>query len=212
MYPGRSIERPAMQHRSGAAFTLMEIVIALAIVAVAIPAFLRVVQGAIDAGRMVEFAGREQIGLEGAVNYIEAFLNRIPSEAVFNFQKDTDGTRLILQNVFTTPGEPLRRRDGWNTHLEVRLAPNGSRTLMMRTLPQMLNSTTSPVPVELPLIRELSDVKWRFYLSESNMWADEFPEGARPALIELTLTLMDGLNMPRLVFWVRPRTATEYDN
>jgi prepilin-type N-terminal cleavage/methylation domain-containing protein len=203
---------PVKAHSSRAAFTLMEVVIALAIVAVAIPAFLRVVQGAIDAGRVVEFAGREQLAFEGAVNYIEAFLGRMPSEAVFTFQKDADGTRVIVQNVFSAPGETLRRRDGWNTHLDARLAPNGSKTLLTRALPQMLDSTRSPVPDELPLIRDLGDVRWRFYLSESSAWVDEFPEGTRPALVELNLTSMEGLKMPRLVFWVCPRTATEYDN
>ncbi len=207
----RNPKTPVKANSTRAGFTLVEVVIALAILAVAIPAFLRVVQGAIDAGRVVEFAGREQLAFEGAVNYIESFFASIPSEAVFTFQKDADGTRVIVQNVFSAPGVPLRRRDGWNTHLDARIAPNGSITLLTRSLPQMLDTTRSPVPDELPLMRELRDVMWRFYLSESNAWVEEFPEGARPTLIELNLTSMDGLRMPRLVFWVCPRTATQYD-
>ncbi len=201
--------RRARCHR---AFTLIEVVIALAIVAVTIPAFLRVIQGAVTAGRAVEFAGREQLAFEGSLNYIEAFFARIPSEAGFVFQADDDGTRLIVQNVYSSAGEPLRLRDGWNTQLDVRPAANGTNTLVALTLPQNLNTNREEPPPPLPLMSDLSKVTWRFYVVDIGAWSDALPAGNRPALVELKIVLADGLELPRMVFWVRPQTAALFNS
>jgi prepilin-type N-terminal cleavage/methylation domain-containing protein len=198
--------------RRAKAFTLLEVMIALAIVAVTIPAFLRVVQGSVSAGKSIESAGRQQLALEGAINYIESFLGRLPTDIGFVFQKDGDGSRFIAQNVYCAPGEPMLRRQGWNTQIDVRRAANGTNSVVALCLPQDLNTALGDPPPALTLLNDVETVAWRFYVKEAGSWVEEIPDGVRPAMIELKIALADESILPRMVFWLRPRAAGLYDN
>jgi hypothetical protein len=56
----------------------------------------------------------------------------------------------------------------------------------------------------LRLLPDLREVQWRFYDEAQQDYVDEWPEGARPPLIELNLTLL-GEEVPRkFVFWLPP--------
>jgi len=56
----------------------------------------------------------------------------------------------------------------------------------------------------LRLLPDLRSAQWRFYDEAQQDWVEEWPEGNRPPLVELNLTLL-GEEVPRkFVFWVPP--------
>jgi type II secretory pathway component PulJ len=55
----------------------------------------------------------------------------------------------------------------------------------------------------IPLIENLTDIQWRFLNDKTAKWTDTWINGARPSLVELTLTLAETPARPvRCLFWM----------
>ncbi len=191
-----------------AAFTLVEVVIALSVLAVALPAFFRVVQSAVQVGDVIDDIGRDFRRTEAAELYLRRFLASLPGATSVTQLETEDGPALEFLETYTAPGESVRAISGWSVRLEPRKQLNGLYALTLAA--RGTGSQGEPIePEPLVLARDLETVTWRFFIETTNVWTDTLPLGVRPALIQAVLEA-PGANAIQWEMWVRSRSATGY--
>jgi len=197
---------------SGGGFTLVEIVISMAILALLAGSIYGIVSSTISASQT---AMSEQLTLRRLDSFIrvtrDAFLNLPAQGAVYLQIGHSQGGDAEQQLVIAKPQQifGIPSLAGGSLILAARARSDGTRTMTLLKIPANANDQETKEAMEatgLPLLPRLLKPRWTFKDSDPNSdWKEEFPAGSpRPILVRFQ-TQIDELPDPvEAVFYVPP--------
>jgi len=150
--------------------------------------------------------------LNAFVSLLRRTFHNLPANAVFSGgvrSQDGDGfAEIVLRDAPGVFAWGLGGPSSGTALLSARPRLGGGREISLMLLPGSLGEMERREALQdgkwLRLLPDLREVQWRFYDEAQQDYVDEWPEGARPPLIELNLTLL-GEEVPRkFVFWLPP--------
>jgi type II secretory pathway pseudopilin PulG len=202
------MKRQYQVHRS-LAFTLLEVILSMGILALLAASVYAIVSSSISASRT---AMEQQLSLRRLDSFLRAtrdsFLN-LPistnSSLFLQFGKNSMGKpepQLVLGNPLRAFG--ITSLGGGTLVLASRARSDGTRTITMLTLPprrtdsQLEAAYASP---GIPLLPRARKPTWSFWVNGE--WKEELPEGSpRPNLIRLRMEIEELPDPVEAVFWV----------
>jgi len=198
-------------------FTLFEMVVVVAIFVLLAGGIYATVNAAV---RATATLGEENL----QVQRLNAFVARLrrtfhnpPANAVFSGgvrAQDGDGSaEIVFRDAPGVFAWGLGGPSAGTAILSARPRLGGGRELSILILPGSLGEMERREALRdgkwLRLLPDLREVQWRFYDEAQQDFVDEWPEGNRPPLVELNLTLL-GEEIPRkFMFWLPPVKEVE---
>lgn len=208
--PAGADGRPARHSRGG--FTLLEVILALGVMALLTGAMFTLVQGAMQATAELHHRQNRMQEVNGLVELCGRAFRNLPGEAVFEATMREEEGVYVQELLFLE----APRAFSWGgssqglgmTLLSARPQLGGLLNLSLLWENTETDEAASPLNMDeasrwLVLIADLHKVQWRFYDPRSSTWMDEWKDSAaRPSLVELTLNLAGETEPIRSVFWV----------
>ena len=198
-------------------FTLFEMVVVVAIFVLLAGGIYATVNAAV---RATATLGEENLQIQ-RLNAFVALLRRtfhnLPANAVFSGgvrAQEGDGfAEIVFRDAPGVFAWGLGGPSAGTAILSARPRLGGGRELSILILPGSLGEMERREALRdakwLRLLPDLREVQWRFYDEAQQDFVDEWPEGNRPPLVELNLTLL-GEEIPRkFVFWLPPVKEVE---
>lgn len=216
MSPSRCIVPSGRNRRRRAGFSLMEVLLALALLALLAGGIFAVQRGAISVSAEVAAAQTQTLRMHSFCELLRRTFEQAPGNARV-YLTLTGGQYSGLSDVafvdyplaFTWPGIPA-----------------GSKTVIFRTqraasglgaearllyldeeetqLYEQGRSEGSRAIADVLLMESIRNLTWRFYDDRKQEWELEWPRtnNRRPTFVELRLEFLDGQDPVRLVFWI----------
>ena len=194
------------------AFTLFEMVVVIAIFVLLAGGIYATVNAAVRATATLSEENLQIQRLYAFVSLLRRTFHNLPANAVFSGgvrSQDGDGfAEIVLRDAPGVFAWGLGGPSSGTALLSARPRLGGGREISLMLLPGSLGEMERREALQdgkwLRLLPDLREVQWRFYDEAQQDYVDEWPEGARPPLIELNLTLL-GEEVPRkFVFWLPP--------
>lgn len=201
-----------MMKNTRAAFTLFEMVVVVAIFVLLAGGIYATVNAAVRATATLSEENLQIQRLNAFVSLLRRTFHNLPANAVFSGgvrAKDGDGSaEIVLRDAPGVFAWGLGGPSAGTAMLSARPRLGGGRELSLLILPGSLGEMERREALRdakwLRLLPDLREVQWRFYDEAQQDYVDEWPEGNRPPLVELNLTLL-GEEVPRkFVFWLPP--------
>lgn len=201
------------------AFTIIEVMTAVALISLLVGGLLAIVQAGMVATTELNSAqkrSQEFMGLHALLT--ETFRN-MNSDVVLESRETTeDGAKvqqLVMGHATGTLDYGLDELNSPDIVLTTREQPNGLRTVTLYYLDSEVNEDKkydlSKAVKALDLVPDIKLITWRFYQQQANQWFDGWRSGGpRPDLIEMNITAGEDLEETprRFVFWVPKVTVT----
>jgi len=194
------------------AFTLFEMVVVVAIFVLLAGGIYATVNAAVRATATLSEENLQIQRLNAFVSLLRRTFHNLPANAVFSGgvrAQDGDGlAEIVLRDAPGVFAWGLGGPSSGTAMLSARPRLGGGRELSLLLLPGSLGEVERREALRdakwLRLLPDLREVQWRFYDEAQQDYVDEWPEGNRPPLVELNLTLL-GEEVPRkFVFWLPP--------
>jgi prepilin-type N-terminal cleavage/methylation domain-containing protein len=198
--------------KNARAFTLFEMVVVIAIFVLLAGGIYATVNAAVRATATLSEENLQIQRLNAFVSLLRRTFHNLPANAVFSGgvrSQDGDGfAEIVLRDAPGVFAWGLGGPSSGTALLSARPRLGGGREISLMLLPGSLGEMERREALQdgkwLRLLPDLREVQWRFYDEAQQDYVDEWPEGARPPLIELNLTLL-GEEIPRkFVFWLPP--------
>jgi len=198
--------------KNARAFTLFEMVVVIAIFVLLAGGIYATVNAAVRATATLSEENLQVQRLNAFVSLLRRTFHNLPANAVFSGgvrSQDEDGfPEIVLRDAPGVFAWGLGGPSSGTALLSARPRLGGGREISLMLLPGSLGEMERREALQdgkwLRLLPDLREVQWRFYDEAQQDYVDEWPEGARPPLIELNLTLL-GEEVPRkFVFWLPP--------
>jgi prepilin-type N-terminal cleavage/methylation domain-containing protein len=198
----------SISHKHHAGFTLLEVLVALALFSLLSGALMLTVRNCLSgAAGLQQMQEREQT-MAGFTELCSHTFRTLPATASLEggiFQVDG---KFIPQVILRQAPQAFSWGDDsqfqGESILSARAQTGGLFSLGLARVPTKNDTFGSEPEVRwLLLIKDIKEIKWRFYDPRQTRWLDEWRDGStRPSLIELNL-LMPGEKIPlRRVFWL----------
>lgn len=218
--PSSSSNREGNRHRP-AAFTLMEIVIAMTILGMITGTLFALIQGSVKGAAQIEVIQRENDSVNRLLDICRNTFTTMPSTATLTLTLLDPNSPTTSAQELTISGAPHSFGFGFNplsykdTILGLRPDPNGATDQNAATLnyfclsredliPQtdangmaMRQETTGlSAPDEqgrywMPLLPNVVSLKWLFYKEADDTWVEEWSDSNWPDLIKIELIMKD---------------------
>jgi len=194
------------------AFTLFEMVVVVAIFVLLAGGIYATVNAAVRATATLSEENLQIQRLNAFVSLLRRTFHNLPANAVFSGgvrSQDGDGfAEIVLRDAPGVFAWGLGGPSSGTALLSARPRLGGGRELSLLLMPGSLGEMERREALRdakwLRLLPDLREVQWRFYDEAQQDYVDEWPEGNRPPLVELNLTLL-GEEVPRkFVFWLPP--------
>lgn len=196
-------------------FTLLEMVIAMAAFMLLMTAIYGVSQATINLSDDLSIVQERSLLRQNFIDFIRRSFRNLPGGAEVRLTVKQRGNSYVPTiNVVNggtsfTPGGALPPDYSAEIYADER--PGGYLRVSLRTLDdRQTKSVRSGQSVRYnnnqPVIAILDNVsrfEWRFYDTATKRWENNWKDGRRPLLAEMTLVLDDGFET-RSVFWVPP--------
>jgi prepilin-type N-terminal cleavage/methylation domain-containing protein len=220
--------------RSG--FTLIEVVVALTILAMMTGTLFSIIQGSVRAASQIELLQRENDSINRLLDVLRKTFTTLPStatlELVLTDLNASDQQELTITGAPNTFGFGIKPISYSPTILSLRPDAAARVDEAGNLLYSLSISRTDLIPPTddkglapnqeldgvlaqdeqgrnwMPLLPEVSTLKWRFYKLSEDTWFEEWSESAWPDLIEIQLLMRDRLTPTRMVFSVPTLTLT----
>ena len=198
--------------KNARAFTLFEMVVVIAIFVLLAGGIYATVNAAVRATATLSEENLQIQRLNAFVSLLRRTFHNLPANAVFSGgvrSQDGDGfAEIVLRDAPGVFAWGLGGPSSGTALLSARPRLGGGREISLMLMPGSLGEMERREALQdgkwLRLLPDLREVQWRFYDEAQQDYVDEWPEGARPPLIELNLTLL-GEEVPRkFVFWLPP--------
>ena len=205
------MKRPATIGSRGG-FTMIEMTVVLVIFVLLAGGIYATVNAAVRATATLSEENLQIQRLNAFVSLLRRTFHNLPANAVFSGgvrSQDGDGfAEIVLRDAPGVFAWGLGGPSSGTALLSARPRLGGGREISLMLLPGSLGEMERREALQdgkwLRLLPDLREVQWRFYDEAQQDYVDEWPEGARPPLIELNLTLL-GEEVPRkFVFWLPP--------
>lgn len=183
------------QSSKAKAFTLLEVIIVLAITALVLGAVYSLAQGTLLLADDVRRAERRDARMQAFTTFCEHLLAELPANALLTLTTTEEHgqylTRLELEHVRS----PFDERQDCKVALFTQGQPGGGMRLMLTC------QETSVV-----LFEDLAECEWRVLQPETQQWASFWSEGGKPKLMKLVMAQAGG-EPSEQVFWIVPSVA-----
>ena len=198
--------------KNARAFTLFEMVVVIAIFVLLAGGIYATVNAAVRATATLSEENLQIQKLNAFVSLLRRTFHNLPANAVFSGgvrSQDGDGfAEIVLRDAPGVFAWGLGGPSSGTALLSARPRLGGGREISLMLMPGSLGEMERREALQdgkwLRLLPDLREVQWRFYDEAQQDYVDEWPEGVRPPLIELNLTLL-GEEVPRkFVFWLPP--------
>lgn len=203
------------RHRRTAAFTLLEVIIAMGVLALLLTGIFQVAKSTMELAEELSAAQEKAMMKQNFLDYLRRSFRGLPGSAEIRLAvRQSAGTYIpsltvVNGGVSFSPGEALppdlaveltaEERPGGYLRVLLRLMDD-RQTMALRTGQPVQASRNQPT---LPLMDNVSRFEWRFFDSDSLRWENIWQSGRRPLMAELNVQLDDGQAL-RAVFWIPP--------
>lgn len=205
-----------MKPASSNGFTLIEVVIAIAILSLIVGGVMASVSACLQSVEIVQHERTQQVQRDALHSLLQRNLMAVPTDTVIRCRPGVgvSGSPLALQlrarqPAFVFTSNPWKPGRSCESALTLRSESDGSLTLGGGVTasdtadfftPEMWTGPTFPW---IPLVRGIRAAHWRFFDAVQNIWLDQWDrQDIRPTLIELQLEFMDASTPFRGVFWI----------
>jgi hypothetical protein len=201
---------------SNAAFTLLEMLVALSAFVMLMGGIFAIAQGTMELGNDMGLAqDRSQIR-QNFVEFLRRSFRNLPGDAEVRLSVQAKGSSYVPTLNFVnggssfTPGVSLAPDTSVELFADER--PGGYLRVTLRVLDQKQTQAVRSNQkvsyrrdqITLPLLDNVSRFEWRFFDTTTNRWENNWKQGERrPILAEMNLQLDDGFET-RAVFWIPP--------
>ena len=229
--PSACSPQSAIRTPRPSAFTLIEVVVALTILSMMTGTLFAIIQGSVRAASQIEQLQRETDSINRLLDTLRKTFSSLPSTATLTLTlpdaNATDQQELLITGAPNTFGFGIKPISYSPTTIALRPdaaarvdeagAPLHSLSISREDLiPPTDNSSGVAQNQELdgvlaqddqgrtwmPLLPEVSTLKWRFYQLKDETWLEEWSQSTWPDLIEIQLLMRDRVNPIRMVFSV----------
>ena len=235
--PQASIRNSDLRFRtSRSGFTLIEVVVALTILAMMTGTLFSIIQGSVRAASQIELVQRENDSINRLLDVLRKTFTTLPSTATLELaltdQNVADQQELTITGAPNTFGfgiKPISYSPtilGLRPDAAARVDAAGNPFYSLSISREDLIPPTDDKGVApnqeldgvlaqdelgrnwMPLLPEVSSLKWRFYKLSEDTWFEEWSESAWPDLIEIQILMRDRITPTRMVFSVPTLTLT----
>ncbi len=214
-----SSDAPRLKKRAGfraqAAFTLLEMLVALAAFAILMAGIFAITQGTLELSNDLGYAQDRSAIRQNFISFLRRSFRNLPGEAEVRLAVQQRGGRYLPNlNVINggssfTPG--ASRPPDTSVDLFVEERPGGFLRVGIRLLDARQTSAQragqsvkySSQQVTMPLLDNVTRFEWRFFNSATNRWENNWKDSRKPIMAEMSLQLDDGFET-RAVFWLPP--------
>jgi type II secretory pathway pseudopilin PulG len=223
---------PPSRSRRRAAFTLMEIVIAMTILGMITGTLFALIQGSVKGAAEIERIQRENDSINRFLDLCRKTFTTLPSTATLTLSLLDPNSPTTSGQELTISGAPHSFGFGFNplsyqdTILGLRPDPSGATDqngaalnylclsredlipktdesgLAMRQETEGLSAPDEQGRYWMPLLPEVASLKWRFFKEDDETWLEEWDNSSWPALIEVQLLMKDRTLPIRMVYSV----------
>ena len=199
-------------NRGSRGFTLFEMVVVVSIFVLLAGGFFATVNAAVRATATLTEENLQIQRLNAFVALLRKTFHNLPATARFSGGVRSEGgdgfAEIVLRDAPGVFAWGIGGPSSGTALLSARSRLGGGREIALMLLPGSLSEMERRDALErgawLRLLPDLRSAQWRFYDEAQQDWVEEWPEGNRPPLVELNLTLL-GEEVPRkFVFWVPP--------
>jgi len=204
--------------RSSRGFTLFEMVVVVGIFVLLAGGIYATVNAAIRATATLSEENLQVQRLNAFVALLRRTFHNLPATARFSGGIRAEGgdgfAEIVLRDAPGVFAWGMGGPSAGTVLLTARARLGGGREIGLMLLPGSLGEMERRDATEkgpwLKLLPDLREVKWRFYDEAQQDWVDTWPEGQRPPLVELNLSLL-GEDVPRkYVFWIPPVEEVDF--
>ena len=204
--------------RGSRGFTLFEMVVVVGIFVLLAGGIYATVNAAVRATATLTEENLQVQRLNAFVALVRRTFHNLPATAQFSggIREDTgDGfPEIVLRDAPGVFAWGMGGPTAGTVLLTARPRLGGGREIALMLLPGSLGEMERRDAIDkgawLRLLPDLREVQWRFYDEAQQDWVDTWPEGTRPPLVELNLSLL-GEDVPRkYVFWLPPVKEVDF--
>ncbi len=208
---------PLRVGRSRAAFTLLEIIVALSIFVMIIAGVFAIAKGAMELSESLTSTQERSMTRQNFVEFLRNSFRRLPGDSEITLAvQNVRGSYVPVIQVFNgvdafSPGPPLPPES--SVELFAQDTPSGYYRVGLRLLDDkqtnaMRTNASRRPPVGpddaiIPLIDKVARFEWKFMDATNGRWENTWKGQTRPLFAELTFALDDGV-VSRSVFWIPP--------
>lgn len=206
---------PVVPPRSGRAFTLVEMVITMAIFVLLAGAIFGIITGVLQSADVLQDNQNRRDEIMALQEFLKAQLDAMPGKATLHSYQRGTGDGLHLNGIiFGTAG--------LLTAIDAKAQPNGLFTLRVATYSttgddihaaNVFDQAVTGDDESLnwrDLIRDVKSIDWKFMPANDTRWADDWPLATttKPNLVEFSIQLA-GETQPAVTdLWIPPIVNT----
>jgi prepilin-type N-terminal cleavage/methylation domain-containing protein len=197
-------------HRSGGGFTLLEMMITLAIFLLLAGAVFGILTGVLQstAALQNDQSRRDQITALNA--YLKKKLGEMPARSSLVSYQRGDGEGLVQNGI-------IFGNTNFATAIDAKIQPNGYYTLRLstfetaagpndppdaRTALSQSVTTDDPTLIWTTLVSDIKTLDWKFLDFNSTLWVEIWSSSTQPNLAELSVQLGGDLQPTTMDFWL----------
>lgn len=204
--------------RGSHGFTLFEMVVVVGIFVLLAGGIYATVSAAVRASATLSEENLQVQRLNAFIALVRRTFHNLPATAQFSggIRADSgDGfPEIVLRDAPGVFAWGMGGPTAGTVLLTARPRLGGGREIGLMLLPGSLGEMERRDAIKdgawLRLLPDLREVQWRFYDEAQQDWVDTWPEGQRPPLVELNLSLL-GEDVPRkYVFWLPPVKEVDF--
>lgn len=201
---------PTARQRSPGGFTLLEMMITLAIFILLVAAVFGIMTGVLQSTSTLQDNQNRRDEIAALAALLKKRLGEMPADAtLFSYQRGTgegllqNGIIFGNQNMATAVDAKLQA----NGYYILRIAPFSAAPIQgqpqdSRTLLQQAVTSDDPTLLWTPLIVDLKTLDWKFEDLNSTLWVDLWNNPAKPNLVEFSMQPAGDLQPTTMDFWV----------
>lgn len=209
------------RRRARAGFTLLEMVVALAVFVIVIAGVFSIANGTMQLSSDITEAQERSMIRQNFIEFLRESFRRLPGDAEITMDVTAQRGSYVPSIAVFNGGEAFSPGPAIPPDASVELyadeMPGGylrvglrlydaDETSQRRSNLGMASKRRKPGPndVVLPLIERVMRFEWKFYNAQTQKWEGVWKEGdPRPMFAELQFALDDG-QVSRSVFWIPP--------
>jgi len=194
--------KTSFQHpRRHSGFTLLEVVIVLAIVALLLSVIYSIAQGTLTLADDIRRAQRRDSRQQAFTGFCEHLFANLPATAKLNLRTTQDGGQYLTQIELENVPSPFDSSPNCLITLFTESVPGGG--LRLRLSCRKIAGPKQNVSVVL--FEDLAQCEWRAYDRSTRQWTTIWDKPAQPLLLELSLTQAN--DRRHWTFWIAPNEA-----